>query len=55
MVEHCVVPMETTDTVVVEEQVSFSLSALCQATGPDLGQVQALVGEGLLQPTGPSP
>ncbi len=43
------------ETVVVEEHVSFSLSALCQASGADLAQVQALVGEGLLQPTGASP
>lgn len=45
----------STETVVVEEHVSFSLSALCLASGADLKQVQALVGEGLLQPTGPSP
>jgi chaperone modulatory protein CbpM len=45
----------TTETVVVEEHLSFSLSALCHASGADLEQVQALVGEGLLQPIGPSP
>ena len=32
-----------------------SLSALCQASGADLEQIQALVGEGLLQPAGPGP
>ncbi|MDH4391061.1 MAG: chaperone modulator CbpM [Aquabacterium sp.] len=41
--------------VVVEEHVSFTLAALCQASGADLAQVQALVGEGLLQPTGLRP
>lgn len=45
----------TTATVVVEEHVSFNLLALCRASGADLEQVQALVGEGLLQPTGPGP
>ena len=45
----------STEAVVVEEHLSFSLSALCQASGADLEQVQALVGEGLLQPSGPSP
>ena len=43
------------EAVVVEEHVSFTLSALCRARGADLEQVQALVGEGLLQPTGPTP
>jgi chaperone modulatory protein CbpM len=42
----------TTQAVVVEEHISFSLSALCRASGADSEQVQALVGEGLLQPTG---
>jgi chaperone modulatory protein CbpM len=45
----------TAAAVVVEERVSFTLSALCRASGADLEQVQALVGEGLLQPTGPGP
>lgn len=45
----------TTGTVVVEEQLSFTLPALCRASGarPDL--VQGLVGEGLLQPAGQGP
>lgn len=42
----------TAVTVVVEEHVSFSVSALCRASGADREQVEALVGEGLLQPTG---
>ena len=44
----------TTATVVVEEQVSFTLSALCQASGAEQALVHGLVGEGLLQPTGQS-
>ena len=42
----------TTATVVVEEHVSFTLSALCQASGAGQELVHGLVGEGLLQPTG---
>ena len=45
----------TTETVVLDEQVSFTLSALCQASGAGPDQVQALVHEGLLQPTGQQP
>lgn len=45
----------TTETVVVEEHVSFTLPALCQASGAREEQVDALVGEGLLQPTGQGP
>lgn len=45
----------TTATVVVEEHVLFSLSALCHASGADHEQVLALVGEGLLLPTGQRP
>jgi len=44
-----------TETVVVEEQVSFTLTALCLASGAGPAQVQALVDEGLLQPTGQGP
>jgi chaperone modulatory protein CbpM len=43
------------EAVVVEEHLSFTLSALCRASGADLVQVQALVGEGLLRPTGQGP
>jgi chaperone modulatory protein CbpM len=45
----------TAETLVVEEHVSFGLSALCHASGADHEQVRALVAEGLLQPTGASP
>jgi chaperone modulatory protein CbpM len=45
----------TTEAVVVEEQVSFTLSALCQASGARQDWVHGLVGEGLLQPTGQGP
>ena len=44
-----------TQVVVVEEQLSFTLASLCQASGASAEQVQALVGEGLLQPAGPGP
>lgn len=40
--------------VIVEELVSFTLPALCQASGADQAQIHALVAEGLLQPTGPN-
>ena len=44
-----------TQAVVVEEQMSFTLSALCQASGAEPELVHALVGEGLLQPAGQGP
>ena len=44
-----------TETLVVEEQVSFTLPALCRASGAGRAQVHALVQEGLLQPTGQGP
>ncbi|MBT9493170.1 MAG: MerR family transcriptional regulator [Paucibacter sp.] len=44
-----------TETVVVEAHISFTLLALCQASGADPEQVHALVDEGLLQPTGQGP
>lgn len=47
--------VRTTDTVVVEDQVSFTLSQLCQASGAEWGLVHGLVHEGLLQPTGLGP
>jgi len=43
------------EAVVVEEHVSFSLSALCQASGAEQALIQGLVGEGLLQPEGQGP
>ncbi len=45
----------TTRNVVVEDAVSFTLSALCQASGAKAEQVHGLVGEGLLQPQGQGP
>lgn len=45
----------TTPTVVVEEHLSFTLSALCQASGAQQHWVHGLVAEGLLQPTGQGP
>lgn len=41
--------------IVVEEQIVFTLSALCRASGAQAEQVQALIDEGLLQPTGQRP
>lgn len=41
--------------LVVEEHVAFTFTALCHASGADAAQLQALVDEGLLQPTGGSP
>jgi chaperone modulatory protein CbpM len=48
-------PVLIVSTVVLEEHVSFGLSALCRASGADREQVRVLVGEGLLQPTGQGP
>ena len=45
----------TTASVVVEEQLSFTLAALCQASGAERALVQGLVSEGLLQPAGQGP
>ena len=45
----------TTQTLVVEEHVSFDLSALARASGAGLEQILALVAEGLLQPMGAGP
>lgn len=44
-----------TEAVVVEEHVSFTLTALCQASGAAPDRIHALVAEGLLQPTGQGP
>ena len=45
----------TTESVVVEEHVIFTLPDLCRACGGDSGEVMSLVGEGLLHPTGHGP
>ncbi len=41
--------------IVVEEQVVFTLRALCRASGAQAAQVDALVGEGVLLPLGQRP
>lgn len=43
------------DAIVVEEEIVFSLSGLCQAAGASPAQVLGLVDEGLLQPMGHAP
>jgi chaperone modulatory protein CbpM len=45
----------TAQSLVVEEHVVFSFSALCRASGADDLQLQALVDEGLLHPSGSGP
>jgi chaperone modulatory protein CbpM len=45
----------TAESLVVEEHVVFSFTALCRASGADDSQVHALVAEGLLHPTGKGP
>ncbi len=47
--------LTTLDVVVVEEHLGFTFTALCRASGADATQLQAMVEEGLLQPTGRSP
>ena len=41
--------------VVVEDQVAFTFTDLCRASGADEAQLRELVDEGLLQPNGRSP
>ncbi len=43
------------EALVIEEELCFTLSELCQAGGAQPALVQSLVGEGLLQPTGRGP
>ena len=43
------------DAIVVEEEIVFSLSGLCQAAGASPAQVLGLVDEGVLQPMGNTP
>jgi chaperone modulatory protein CbpM len=45
----------TTPSLLVDEHVIFSFTALCRASGADEEQLQALVAEGLLQPSGEGP
>ena len=44
--------VSATTVVVVEEQVSFTLPALCRASGAEPELLATLVGEGLLKPSG---
>ena len=45
----------TAPSQVVDEHMVFTFTALCRASGADVIQVQALVNEGLLNPTGSGP
>lgn len=49
------IQVRSSETVVVEGGLSFSIATLCQATGASDDMVRSLVGEGLLQPTGSQP
>ena len=49
------IPSHAIDGIVVEEEVVFSMSGLCQAAGASPDQVLALVDEGVLQPMGDAP
>jgi chaperone modulatory protein CbpM len=46
---------QTTHCVVVEDEVSFSLAQLCQASGAEAEQLIVLVREGVLAPSGSGP
>jgi chaperone modulatory protein CbpM len=43
------------DTLVVEEEVEFTLGDLCRACGAEPAQLLDLVGEGVLDPAGRGP
>ena len=43
------------ECLIVEEHVVFSFATLCRASGAGSEELQALVVEGLLQPTGQGP
>ena len=45
----------TAETEVIDEHMVLSFTALCRASGAARFQVQAMVDEGLLQPTGTGP
>lgn len=55
MTPSSVTVIATAQSQVVEEQVFFTFTALCKATGADDGQLRALVAEGLLEPIGDGP
>jgi len=48
-------PSHAISGIVVEEEIVFSLSGLCQAAGASPDEVLALVDEGVLQPSGNAP
>jgi chaperone modulatory protein CbpM len=43
------------DALLVDDQLQFTLTTLCRATGADIDQLLALVQEGLLHPVGDRP
>jgi chaperone modulatory protein CbpM len=43
------------NVIVVEEEIVLTLNELCRASGSDTTQVFALVGEGVLEPSGTGP
>lgn len=43
--------LPTLQGIVVEEHVVFTFTALCRASGADAAQLQAMVGEGVIEPT----
>ena len=49
------VVVTSAESLVVEEHVVLTFTALCRASGAASTQVQALVAEGLLHPTGNGP
>ena len=48
-------PMSSTVSVLVEQEVEFSLLELCRACSTDSGQLMLLVEEGVLTPRGDAP
>jgi chaperone modulatory protein CbpM len=55
MTPSSVTVIATAQSQVVEEQVFFSFTALCNASGANDSQLRALVAEGLLEPSGDGP
>jgi chaperone modulatory protein CbpM len=43
------------ETLIVEEQIEFTLEDLCRACGAEAAQLLELVGEGVLEPAGQGP
>ena len=48
-------PMSSTVSVLVEQEIEFSLLELCRACSTDSGQLMLLVEEGVLTPRGDAP